>query len=402
MLRFVLAMALAALLPFSLARAAEGAPATDPYAAGREVIAEIGDIVTPDGVDENLVVTLGGIPQAINVRGASRKNPILLFLHGGPGAVEMPIAWSFQRPWEDFFTVVQWDQRAAGKTYALSDPARIEPTLTPDRYRDDAIELIEYLGKRYGQDKIVLMGHSWGSALGLLVARKRPDLLIAYVGVGQIVDWRQNEKLGFEWTLARARATNNRAAIEDLEAMQPYPPEKKPMVIDDADRWRKWAIGYGSLAAGRTNADFYFHAARLSPEYTREDLAAWDKGSTFTVTTLWPRLSDLSFVDLKKLDVPVVLMLGRQDHTIAPEPAAEWLQKLDAPKKTVIWFEHSAHLPMLEEPGLFFAALVEQVVPLAKLSRHAAFRAPSDTSKSFAARNRSAVPSSGILSLSLS
>ena len=344
---------------------AQTAPASDPYAAARAVVGEIDQIVSPDGVQENLVVTLGGIPQAISVRGASRGNPILLFLHGGPGAVEMPIAWSFQRPWEDFFTVVQWDQRGAGKTYALSDPATIEPTLTLERYRDDAIELIEYLRKRYDQPRIILVGHSWGSALGLAIAQARPDLLHAYVGVGQIIDWRQNERLGFDWTLAHARAASDHAAIVDLEAMRPYPPDKKPLRIEDADRWRKWAIGYGSLAAGRTNADFYFHAARLSPEYTSVDLKAWDMGSGFTVHALWPRLSDLSFSGLKHLDVPVVLMLGRQDHTIAPEPAAAWLDRLDAPRKSVVWFEHSAHLPMLEEPGRFFVALLEKVRPLA-------------------------------------
>ena len=106
----------------------------------------------------------------------------------------MPFAWSFQRPWEDFFTVVQWDQRGAGKSYALNDPRMIAPTMTLDRYRDDAIELIDYLKARYGKRKVFLLGHSWGSAVGLSVAIKRPDLLHAYIGMGQAIDFRAGER----------------------------------------------------------------------------------------------------------------------------------------------------------------------------------------------------------------
>ena len=143
---------------------AQQAPEADPYNAGREIIADIGKIVTPNGVQETFEMTcFGGARQVVNVRGSDRDNPLLIFIHGGPGAVEMPIAWSFQRPWEDFFTVVQYDQRGAGRSYALNDPEALAPTLTPDRYRDDAIELIEALAEEYGKRKVFLLGHSWGS-----------------------------------------------------------------------------------------------------------------------------------------------------------------------------------------------------------------------------------------------
>lgn len=179
---------------------ASAQPQADPYVQGREIVRDIGRIVAPDGVQETFTANLGGARQVVNVRGADRLNPILLFIHGGPGAVEMPIAWSFQRPWEDFFTVVQWDQRGAGRSYPLNDPKAIAPTMTPDRYRDDAIELIELLQKRYGQRKVIVLGHSWGSTVGLAVAAKRPDLLHAYVGVGQIIDVRDNERVGLDWS----------------------------------------------------------------------------------------------------------------------------------------------------------------------------------------------------------
>lgn len=353
------------LLSLSLPAFAQAPAATaDPHAEGREVVAALQRIVAPDGVQEQHVVTLGGARQAIDVRGVDRGNPILLFVHGGPGSVEMPMAWSFQRPWEDYFTVVQWDQRGAGKSYPLNDPDALAPTMTLERYRDDAIELIEWLRDRYGKDKVVLMGHSWGSAVGLAVAAKRPDLLHAYVGIGQAIDFRENERVGMAWTLAQARARGDAEAVRAIEALAPYPDGE--FTIDKADAWRKWSIRWGALAAYRTDADFYFESTRLSPAYTPADRKAWGQGSAFSVRTLWPRLAHVSHQDLRKLEVPVVFFLGRHDYTVPAPIAARWIERVDAPYKRTVWFEHSAHLPMVEEPGRVFAALLEHVLPLTR------------------------------------
>lgn len=357
---------LLAALGLATAALADPAPATpaDPYAPGRAIVADIGRIVTPKGVQETLEVELGGAKQVINVRGADRDNPILVFVHGGPASVETPIAWSFQRPWEDFFTVVQWDQRGAGRSYLLNDPKAIAPTLKLDRYRDDAIELIEYLRKRYGQRKVFLMGHSWGSVVGLSVAAKRPDLLYAYIGMGQVIDFRENERLGLAWTIDQARKDGNDKALAELAAIAPYP---GPGALDPAKTAieRKWNIHYGALAAGRRDADFYFHAGRISPEYTAADRKAWDDGSDFTIAQMWPQLADISLKTLDRVDTPVILFMGRHDYT-TPAPIADaWLSRLHAPNKQMVWFENSAHLPMIEEPGHALAALLTYALPLA-------------------------------------
>lgn len=354
----------AALLLLSCATSAQAqsTASDDAYGPGRAVVAEMQRIVTPNGVQDSFETVLGGARQVVSVRGADRDNPILLFVHGGPGSVEMPMAWSFQRPWEDYFTVVQWDQRGAGKSFPLNDPEALAPTMTLERYRDDAIELIEQLRRKYGKRKIVLMGHSWGSAVGLAVAAKRPDLLHAYVGIGQAIDFRENERVGMAWTIERATREGNAQAVHEVEALRPYP--DGDFTIDKADAWRKWSIGYGALAAYRPNADFYFQSTRLSPEYTPADRKAWSDGSAFSVTTLWPRLAEVSFMDVRKLEVPVVFFLGRHDYTVPAPIAAAWLARVEAPKKQVVWFEHSAHLPMVEEPGRVFAALLEHVLPL--------------------------------------
>jgi pimeloyl-ACP methyl ester carboxylesterase len=363
MIRAVLAAAVLALT--ATGAWAQTAPPADPYDPGRKIVADIQKIVTPNGVQETLEVELGGAKQVINVRGANRDNPILIFIHGGPGSVEMPIAWSFQRPWEDYFTVVQWDQRGAGRSYLLNDPKVIAPTLTPERYRDDAIELIEYLRKRYGQKKVFVMGHSWGSVVGLSVAAKRPDLLYAYIGMGQVIDFRENERLGTEWTIEQARKAGDAKALAELQAIQPYP-GTGPLDLTKTAIQRKWNVYYGALAANRHDADFYFHAPRISPEYTPADRKAWDDGSALTMGAMWPQLAGISFQDLNRVDTPVILLMGRQDYT-TPAPIADaWLKRLKAPKKQLVWFENSAHLPMLEEPGRTFAALLQDVLPLAK------------------------------------
>lgn len=346
------------------AATAEPAPG-DPYAPAREIIADINRIVTPNGVDETFVAELGGVRQVVNVRGADRDNPILIYVHGGPGSVEMPMAWTFQRPWEDYFTVVQWDQRGAGRSFTLTDPDTIAPTLSLERYRDDAIELIELLRRRYGQEKVFLLGHSFGSAVGLAVAVRRPDLLHAYIGMGQLIDFRDNERVGIEWTMERARAEGNVEAIRELEALRPYP-DSGPFTIEKADAWRKWANRYGSLAGRRADADFYFDATHLSPQYTPADRQAWIAGSSFTVQMLWPRLAGVSFKDVRQLRVPMILLQGRLDRTTPSSIVAAWMEGLSAPAKVTVWFEDSGHLPMIEEPGRVFAALLEHVLPLAR------------------------------------
>lgn len=348
-----------------------GNPATaqtdDAYAPARAIVADIGKIVTPNGVQETFEVTLGGARQIVNVRGSDRENPILIFVHGGPGAVEMPFAWAFQRPWEDVFTVVQYDQRGAGRSYPLNDPATLAPTMTVERYRDDAIELIELLKKRYDKRKVVLMGHSWGSIVGLSVAVKRPDLLHAYVGVGQGIDFREGEKAGMAWTRAKALAAGNKDAVAAIDALAPYP--RGEFTIAKADGWRKYAIPYGSLIYNKPDLKYYFQTPRLSPEYTPADVQAWGKGSEFSVTMLWPRLADVSFKSVRKLDVPIVFLLGRHDYTVPSPVAADWFAQVQAPSKKLVWLEHSAHMPMVEEPGHFFAALLGEVVPLTREKR---------------------------------
>lgn len=357
---------LAAMMALVVALPAVAAPAgddtADRYADARNVIAGLDKIVTPHGVQETFEVTLGGTRQVVNVRGADRDNPILIYVHGGPGAVEMPFAWAFQRPWEDYFTVVQWDQRGAGRSYPLNDPKTLAPTMTVDRYRDDTIELIEQLRKKYGKQKVFLLGHSWGSVVGMAVAARRPDLLYAYIGMGQFIDPVEGERNGFDWTLQQAQKDNNAAAVKELKALEPYPSD---FAGDRIDGERKWAVHYGALFAGREDGDFYYRLPHLSPDYSPADIKAWGEGSDFTIKLVAPLMAKASFRTLDHLNCPIILFEGRHDELIPSPVAWSWFERLQAPNKHFVWFENSGHMMMIEEPGHMLGALLQYVRPLA-------------------------------------
>lgn len=360
------ALAWPALAPAAAADTTDTAP-TDPYAEGRRIIADLQRIETPNGVQEHFTARIGGLDQWIEVRGKDRDNPLLLFVHGGPASPMMPVSWTFQRGWEDYFTVVQWDQRGAGKTYNANDPAVVGPTLRIDRYVDDTLELMALLRQRYGQRKLVLVGHSWGTAVALKAALRHPDWVHAYVGIGQIINFVDNEKESHAYALRRARAAGNREALADIEALGDYPGEV-PLTRARIVQARRWAQHYGGLSAYRSDTDsnFFYHAPRLSPVYSAKDRAAINNGSLLTLDRVLPDLIAVDFEPVRKVDFPVLMYLGRHDYTTPSEPTARWLATLQAPYKRAVWFEHSSHLAPVEEPGRVLVSLVQDVLPLTR------------------------------------
>ena len=164
---------------------------------------------------ESGFVEIGGIEQWIQIRGADEKNPILLWVNGGPGGSTMFDSFAFE-PWEKHFTVVMWDQRGEGKTFEKYGRAFAE-TMTVERMSEDGIEVAEYLGKRLPGAKVVLLGHSWGSILGVHMVKRRPDLFSAYVGTGQVVAVRQQCEAAYPLLLDIARKQGNGDAERELK-----------------------------------------------------------------------------------------------------------------------------------------------------------------------------------------
>src|SRR5580765_8506762 len=176
-----------------------------------------------DPIDEAKYVEVGGIEQWITIRGEDRHNPVLLFLHGGPGDATNPWGYAGFRSWLKKFTVVQWDQRGAGRTLGKNGPS-LGPTITVDRMVRDGIELTELLRTTLKQDKVILVGHSWGSILGVLMVKARPDLFRAFVGTGQVaVDQSKGYAVAYTELLAAAERRGEQRAVRELKEVGPPP-----------------------------------------------------------------------------------------------------------------------------------------------------------------------------------
>jgi pimeloyl-ACP methyl ester carboxylesterase len=365
---FALAMATGVACAPAMAQAPANPDPTYTRAQAQAVIGDFRKIVSPNGVEDRLEIPVGGTKQWITVRGRDRSNPILLVIHGGPASPEMPMSWGYEGPWEDYFTVVQWDQRGSGKSYGANDPAVIGPTLSLDRITEDAAEVIQYLRKHYGKDKVFALGHSWGSVVGLNLAHKHPDLLYAYVGMGQVVSGVANERAGYEETLKLAEAKGDKQAIGELKAIAPYPEPDGAAPLDKLNIERKWSVAYGGLSFGRPDLDYYYHLARFSPDYSWQDVKNIDKGSELSLGRLLPEMMRFDFTGVTEFKTPIIMFEGRHDLTTPSSVTQAWFKRVKAPATKFVWFENSAHMMAVEEPGKVLVHLVEDVRPLATAS----------------------------------
>jgi proline iminopeptidase len=330
----------------------------------RGAIARSRAIHTADGIDVMEQVPIGGMGQWIEVRGESVKNPVLLFIHGGPGSAFMPIARAFQGPWEKYFTVVQWDQRGAGKTYSSNDREMQRRTMNLAQMNADTLEMTNYLRKRFGREKIFVLGHSWGSILGLRLAHDHPELLYAYIGVGQAVNSWDNEAVLYKDSLAEAQRTHNQKAIAELTSIAPYPSPN--ITFQQVQTMRQWS---GSLIGPSAADDSWMgpKALFLAPEYSLMDDIGWFRGIFLSVDTLLPDLSKMNLAQLGfNYRGPIFFFEGRHDPYTPSSVAKDFFDKMDDPQKEFEWFEKSGHFPFAEEPQKFVDVLVQRVLPLAQ------------------------------------
>src|SRR4030095_3943235 len=145
----------------------------------------------------------------------------------------MPLSWWCGRGWEEYFTVIHWDQRAAGKTHLITDAAAIAPTLTIERMTTDAEEMTAWVRRALRKEKIFVLGHSWGRSLGLTLQARHPNWLHAYIGVGQLVDGSESERRVWRFAIEAARRDGNVQAVRELEALAPYAAPGRRLSIED-------------------------------------------------------------------------------------------------------------------------------------------------------------------------
>ncbi|MEZ4701282.1 MAG: alpha/beta hydrolase [Rhodothermales bacterium] len=324
-------------------------------------VTQLTKISTPGGIDLLGNVPLGEEEQWVLIRGQKQTNPVLLYLHGGPGSFVIPRARDFGLPLEEDFVVVYWDQRGSGKSYR---PGLSAESMDIERFIADTHELVEVLKRRFNVPKIYLAGNSWGSALGMLVAERYPESFYAFVGTGQLVNTARSEALSYEFTLREARNTSNREAIRELEEMGPPPWDYRTM-----NKQRKWLRRFGGTiykereAPGSFLSDFMGRML-LSPEYTLLEILEISSDPNFAVRTLWDDLGQINlFEDVPRVNVPVYFIAGRHDYNTPSELVRKYFDQLDAPAgKHLIWFEDAAHMPEFEKPEQFHRVMVDSVL----------------------------------------
>ncbi|WP_111669836.1 alpha/beta fold hydrolase [Algoriphagus litoralis] len=328
----------------------------------RELIHELRKIHTPNGIEVLEEIELNGSKQWISIRGKDKSNPVLLFLHGGPASPNMPLTWVYQSSWEEYFTVVQWDQRGTGKNWASADTTKLAEELSFRALIQDAYLLVDHLRERFQQDKIFLMGYSYGAGIGIRMAARIPQKLHAYIGVGQMAPGNP-EQIIYEKVLRLAEESNNQTALEELKALAPYPAADGSTPIRKLLTVRKWSRQFNGGWYGKPDFNLLFSLPSLAPEYTPADIQNLETSSPWISRKILAKGGGGDFP--MEFQIPIIFMMGRHDlHT--PYQAVEaYFSQLSSPGKNLITFEYSGHVPFLEEPGRFFLELVTTLRPIA-------------------------------------
>jgi len=312
-------------------------------------------ITTPRGITESGYVRIGGIDQWIQIRGEDRANPVLLFLHGS-GMTMTPFT-PIYRDWEQHYTVVQWDRRGTGRTLRANPGGSDQ--LTHDLMAADGIEVAEYLREHLGTSKIVLLGHSQGSIVGILMAQRRPDLFHAYVGTGQVTDMARNEAENYPLAVQRAHAAGHRKATRELAKIGPGPyPAARTWLIKQ--RW-SFSTDPELRAFGKQQTRMLLTA----PDMTLRDIYRFNLAFTFFPQPLYDELMHWdSRQGGTRFAIPFFLLHGDTDPHTLTHLAAEYFAGIEAPVKDLALLPGSGHCAVLAQPGAFLAELRTRLDPI--------------------------------------
>lgn len=296
-------------------------------------------------------VTLGGVQQWILIRGRSASSPLLLKLHGGPGQAEM-VTVRFNDLLERDFLVVEWDQRGAGKSADV--PAA---SLNMQQIVADTVELSQYLLKRFNQDRLILVGHSWGSAVGLQAVQRAPQLYRAFVSTGQMANFSNATSAGYQTLLDQAGRSGDAALETELKALG-----APPYIGAEGKSKREKYVGLLGKSRHMWHSEGGFTPVRwmvAAQEYAWPEKLSFNRAAEASFDALLPELVKLDMAELvPRVEVPVYFAVGRHDLMAPPSVASAYFSRLTAPNKEWVWFEKSAHFPQWEEPGEFHALLL--------------------------------------------
>jgi pimeloyl-ACP methyl ester carboxylesterase len=309
------------------------------------------------GIDESGFVRIGGIDQWVAIQGRDQRNPVILYLHGGPGEAQSPFLQTFL-PWQRDFTVVNWDQRGSGKTFGRHGAST--PDMTFDRLVDDAIEIAEHVRTRFTQRKVILVGQSCGSLLGVHAIKRRPDLFHAYVGTGQVVSINATMGELAQWARQKATETGDTITLEALDKAASLSDPDRQMALRRASG--KWAISAPDQLYVKMVTDF----KGPKPYPAIGDVADWINGVGFTSSGDVARTMISMDLHTLGLDVPIPFFIvqGREDHIAGIEPGRAYVEGLRAPAKAFMPID-GGHYACFTNADAFIATLRRNVRPLA-------------------------------------
>jgi pimeloyl-ACP methyl ester carboxylesterase len=306
----------------------------------------------PGSISSIEKVILGGVEQYLIIRGADSTAPVMLFLHGGPGSPEFAFMNNTNKAIEENYVMVYWEQRGAGKSWSKLTPVE---SMNREQFISDTRELAEFLSKRFNREKVFLMGHSWGSLLGISTAHRYPELFHAYFGIGQVAHQYRGERVSFDWMTEKAHKRNDEKALQWISAVS------FPDSLADAGEWkdflmneRKFVAKYGGAFRGMKSMLPLIKMVLDAKEYTLRDKINYQRGAMFSLETMWLDVINANlFTEIDSMQVPVYFFHGVHDYQTPYVVAKEFYDQLKAPEKGFFKFENSAHSPLMEEVEKF-------------------------------------------------
>ncbi len=299
---------------------------------------------------------IGGVSQGLIIRGIDQRNPVMLYLHGGPGVPSYPMIHEQLKSLEKLFTICYWDQRGAGMSYR-GVPSN---SLTTAQLVEDIFEITQYLKNKFSKQKIYLFGHSWGTFLGTLAAKKNPELFHAYIGIGQLGNTYESEVTSHEFVVNELMKKKGKK----FETLLPSKQASSSEWWDYLKEQRKYVADFGgSMKHKNVSMRMRILSVLNCREYRLSDKLNYAKGVRFSIDHLWKEMLDTDLnVAVPQLQIPVYIFQGRHDQQTDYELARQYFESLQAPLKRFYSFENSAHWPHVEEYDKFESIVKEEIV----------------------------------------
>lgn len=315
-------------------------------------------------ISEKTLVKIGGVKQGMFIRSTNTKNPVLLYIHGGPAFPNYFLIDKYKPGLEDYFTVCYWEQRGGGLSYT---PEVTLESMNFNQLTSDAIEVTNYLRVRFGKEKIYMIAHSGGTPFAIMAAARAPQLYHAYIGMAQITNQPESEKLAYKYMMEQYSLSGNKKAVNELRK---YP------ILDSANAmipyYRSFTrdksmheLGIGTMRNMRSVLSGVFIPVWMCKAYTlREKVNTYVSKFFYLKKTML--IHELFQTDIPsrvpKLEIPVYFFSGKYDLTVNQDLARNYLNKLQAPLKGFYTFTKSAHSPIFEEPDKLRDILFQDVL----------------------------------------